>query len=173
MHGPLQYGNGLKAYVINLIICQMVALNRVQKMVKSIIGVIISEATLIKYVIRLNEALAKWEADAIEEILKYPAIHVDETSMRVDKKNHWIHVYSGGNITLKILHAKRGKEAIEHINIIPRYGGVIIHDCWSSLGIPSFSDHKLLIRDGFEPLAVLNKAIPILSGFFNDFLAFI
>lgn len=132
MHGPLQYGNGLKAYVINLIICQMVALNRVQKMVKSIIGVIISEATLIKYVIRLNEALAKWEADAIEEILKYPAINVDETSMRVDKRNHWIHVYSGGNITLKFLHAKRGKDAIEDINIIPRYGGVIIHDCWSS-----------------------------------------
>ena len=33
---------------------------------------------------------------------------------------------------LKFLHRKRGKEAIEAINIIPRYGGAIIHDCWSS-----------------------------------------
>jgi len=57
---------------------------------------------------------------------------VDETSFRVDKKNHWIHVYSSGDITLKFLHRKRGKEAIIFINIIPRYGGVIIHDCWSS-----------------------------------------
>jgi transposase len=31
LHGPLQYGNGLKAYAINQLMCQMVALNRVQK----------------------------------------------------------------------------------------------------------------------------------------------
>jgi len=61
-----------------------------------------------------------------------PVIHVDETSFRIDKKNHWIHVYSSGDLTLKFLHRKRGKEAIEFINIIPRYGGAIIHDCWSS-----------------------------------------
>jgi len=30
MPGPLQYGLGLKAYVINLMICHMVAINRVQ-----------------------------------------------------------------------------------------------------------------------------------------------
>jgi len=30
------------------------------------------------------------------------------------------------------LHKKRGKEAIESINIVPRYGGAIIHDCWAS-----------------------------------------
>ncbi len=59
-------------------------------------------------------------------------MHVDETSLRVDKKNHWIHVYSAGEITLKFLHRRRGIEAIEEINIIPRYLGTIIHDCWSS-----------------------------------------
>ena len=32
--GPLQYGKGLKAYLLNLIIVQMVALNRVQKMTR-------------------------------------------------------------------------------------------------------------------------------------------
>jgi hypothetical protein len=41
-------------------------------------------------------------------------------------------VYSSGDITLKFLHRKRGKEAMEEINIIPRYGGTIIHDCWAS-----------------------------------------
>ena len=59
-------------------------------------------------------------------------MHVGETSLRVDQKNHWIHVYAAGDITLKRLHRKRGKEAIESIDIIPRYGGVIIHDCWAS-----------------------------------------
>lgn len=35
-------------------------------------------------------------------------------------------------ITLKFVHPKRGTEAIEAIGIIPRYGGVTIHDCWAS-----------------------------------------
>jgi transposase len=131
-HGPLQYGDGLKAFVINLLVSQMVALNRVQKLVKSMIGVVITEATLLKFVLRLHQALASWEHQAIEKMLNSPAINIDETSFRVDTKNHWIHVYSSGDLTLKFLHRNRGKAAIEAINIIPRYGGAIIHDCWLS-----------------------------------------
>jgi transposase len=132
MLGPLQYGNGLKAYIISLLVCQMISLNRVQKMIKTLIGEVLSEATFLKFVFRLHQALADWEANAIEKVLLHPAMHVDETSLRVDKKNHWIHVYSAEEITLKFLHAKRGTEAIEAIDIIPQYGGIIIHDCWSS-----------------------------------------
>ena len=127
-----QYGNGLKAYIINLLVCQMISLNRVQKLIKSMIGEIIAEATLLKFVLRLYTALEQWELNAVERILKCSTINVDETSMRVDKKNHWAHVYSAEEITLKFLHEKRGLEAIEAINIIPRYSGTIIHDCWSS-----------------------------------------
>jgi transposase len=132
MPGPLQYGNGLKAYVVNLLICQMISLSRVQGLVKSIIGEIIAQSTLLKFVLRLHQALEAWETAAVEQLLKSHAMNVDETSLRVDKKNHWIHVYSAGDITLKFLHRKRGKEAIDEINIIPRYSGIIVHDCWSS-----------------------------------------
>ena len=131
-HGPLQYGDGLKAFVINLVVSQMVALNRAQKLVKSMIGVVVAEATLLKFILRLHQALAAWENQATELMLNALAINVDETSFRVDTKNYWIHVYSSGDITLKFLHRQRGKAAIETINIIPRYGGVIIHDCWAS-----------------------------------------
>jgi len=132
LHGPLQYGDGLKAFVVNLLVCQMVAMNRVQKLVKSMLGVVIAEASLLKFILRLHQALAKWELNATEQLLKAPSMHVDETALRVDKKNYWIHVYSAGEITLKRLHRRRGMDAIDSINIIPRYGGAIIHDCWSS-----------------------------------------
>jgi transposase len=132
MPGPLQYGAGMKAFTINLIICQMVALNRVQKTIRAMVGQTISEATLLKYILHLHWALASWEENAIDGLLNSAVIHVDETSLRVDKKNHWIHVYASNDITLKCLHRRRGKEAIEHINIVPRYSGVIIHDCWAS-----------------------------------------
>ena len=74
MHGPLQYGDGLKAFVINLLVCQMVALNRVQNLVKSMIGVVVSEASLLKFILRLHLALEAWEVHTIEQILQAPAI---------------------------------------------------------------------------------------------------
>lgn len=143
MTSPLQYGNGLKAYIISLLICQMISLNRVQKLIKSMIGTVIAEATFLKFILRFHLALEQWESASIEKILKSSAMNVDETSLRVDKKNHWIHVYSAGDITLKFLHSKRGKEAIEAINIIPRYSGTIIHDCWSSYLSYNHCDHGL------------------------------
>lgn len=132
MGAPLQYGNGLKAFVVHLLIGQMVAMNRVQKLVSSIIGVVIAEASLLNFVLRVHHALEGWERQAVQQLLTAPAMHVDETSLRVESKNHWIHVYSAGDITLKFLHRSRGTAAIEAINLIPRYGGAIIHDCWSS-----------------------------------------
>ena len=143
MPGSLQYGNGLKAYIINLLIAQMISLNRVQKLVKSIIGEIIAESTLLKFILRLYTALECWETDSIETILMEEAMNVDETSLRVDKKNHWIHVYSAGDITLKFLHPKRGTEAINDINIIPRYSGTLIHDFWSSYLTYDHCDHGM------------------------------
>jgi len=107
-------------------------LNRVQKQVSAMIGVVVAEASLLKFILRLHQSLEQWESKAIEKIIQLPAIHVDETSFRVEKKNYWIHVYSSGEITLKFLHRKRGKDAIVGVDIIPRYGGVIVHDCWAS-----------------------------------------
>jgi transposase-like protein len=143
MAGPLQYGEGVKAFALNLFIGQMVALNRIQKLIKTLIGIAISEATILSYVLQLHRALEKWETATVEALLKAPSLHVDETSLRVDKSNHWIHVYASGDLTLKFLHARRGKEAIEDINIIPRYGGVTIHDCWASYLSYDHCDHGL------------------------------
>jgi len=132
MPGPLQYGLGVQAFIINLLACQMVALKRAQTLLYSIIDVVISEATMLQFILRLHAALENWEVRATQKLLQEAVMHVDETSLRVDKKNYWIHVHSGGGITLKKLHRKRGKIAIEENDIIPRYKGKLIHDCWAS-----------------------------------------
>jgi transposase len=130
--GPVQYGAGIKAYVLNLLIAQMISLKRVQQMIHTLIGLAISQATILKHVLQLHRALERWEGWAIEQVLAEPVMNVDETSLRVDKKNHWIHICSAGEVTLKFVHEKRGQEAIAAIGVIPRYGGVIIHDCWAT-----------------------------------------
>ena len=130
--GPLQYGIGIRVFVLNLFLGQMIPLKRVQKLVKSLIGKAISEATILRYTLSLHKDLENWEKTQIVSLLKSPSIHCDETSMKVRGKNYWIHVYSSDDITLKFIHPKRGKEAIEAIGIIPKYGGIVIHDCWAS-----------------------------------------
>ena len=132
MQGPKQYGLGIKAYIIQMLITQMVPLKRLKKQLGTLIGEWISEATMLKYILQLYHALEKWEIQATEDLLQKLIIHVDETSLKIDKKKQRIHGYASGDITLKFLHKKRGLEAMEAINIIPRYGGVIIHDCWAS-----------------------------------------
>ena len=141
--GPLQYGPGIQAYVVHLLVAQMLSLKRVAQSMHALIGQLLSEATLLGYIAQLHQALAEWEHHAIERLLAQPAMHVDETSLRVDRKNHWIHVYSAGTLTVKRLHPKRGCEAIEAIGIIPRYGGVAIHDCWASYLSYAHCDHAL------------------------------
>jgi hypothetical protein len=143
MSGPLQYGSGIRAYALNLLIAQMLSLKRVQQSIRTLIGMAIAEATILKYVMQLHQALEVWEQSTMEQILEMPAMHVDETSLRVDRKNHWIHVCSAGDITLKFLHPKRGREAIDTIGVIPRYGGVVIHDCWASYLAYDHCDHGL------------------------------
>lgn len=143
MAGPLQYGNGLKAWLINLVIAQMIAIGRAQKMVQTLIGVVLSEHTILKYVLQLHLALENWEVSVKLKLIQSKVMHCDETSLRVNKENSWIHVYSAEDLTLKYLHPKRGHEAVDDIGIIPAYGGIIIHDCWASYFIYQNCGHAL------------------------------
>ena len=143
MPGPLQYGLGVQAFIINLLTCQMVALKRAQALVYSLIDVVISESTMLQFILRLHTALENWEIQATQKLLQEAVIHVDETSLRVEKKNYWIHVHSGCGITLKKLHRKRGILAMEENNIIPQYKGTLIHDCWASYFSYSGCGHGL------------------------------
>ena len=61
-----------------------------------------------------------------------PVLHADETSLRVERKNHWLHSYGFGNLTLQFVHPRRGRAALDELNVIPRYGGILIHDRWAS-----------------------------------------
>ena len=68
MHGPLQYGSGVKAFVIQLLVSQMLSLKRAGEMVFQLIGQSLSEATMLRFVMSLYLALADWEANAKEQL---------------------------------------------------------------------------------------------------------
>ena len=132
MDGPVQYGDGIKSAIINYMVIQMMSLQRIQEHMMGLIGRAISQAVMLKYLLHLSAALKEWEIRSIEKILKSKAINCDETGIRINKENWWLHTYGSGTITLQFLHRLRGSEAMDEIGIIPRYSGVLVHDCWSS-----------------------------------------
>ena len=128
MPGPLQYGDGIKALMIDLLVAQMLSLRQCTELVQTMTGIKMSQATCLGYIDQLNDALEPWEAAAKKHLLTGLALHVDETGIRVNKKNWWLHVTSDGFLTLKFLHSKRGREAIDSFGILRFYTGTLIHN---------------------------------------------
>ena len=120
MPGPLQYGHGTFAFTTHLLSAQMVPLRRVAQTMEARIGHGNAEATLLAWIWRLHEALAGREEHATSQLLASPILHADETSTRIDAKNHWLHSYSTGELTLSFRHPNRGRAAMDDLNIIPR-----------------------------------------------------
>ena len=151
MPGPLQYGHGIVAFATHLLSAQMLSLKRAAETLKALTGRVIAEATLLAWLTRLHEALAGWETTAVERLLTMPVLHADETGLRIEGKTHWLHSVSAGNLTVKRCHRKRGTEALRDIGIVPRYGGVLVHDRWASYFAYENCRHALcgshLLRD--------------------------
>ena len=62
----MPYGAGIRAYILNLLIAPMISLKRVQQSVQTLIGLMLSEATILKDVPQRHRALARGGQGAIE-----------------------------------------------------------------------------------------------------------
>ena len=65
-------------------------------------------------------------------MLGKPVVYADESGFRIEKKGHWLHVVCSENYTLYHVHASRGSQAINALDVLPHYEGHFMHDCWSS-----------------------------------------
>ena len=130
--GPVQYGPMIKAFTIAMLFAQMSSYSRTQVMLMELIGRTLSLATMVGFVKSLYKKLERWEEWAKSQLLAGAIMHADETGYNLNGQNAWIHVLSNDNIVLMSAHAKRGKEAIDSIGVIPKYGGILIHDFWQA-----------------------------------------
>jgi len=57
-------------------------------------------------------------------------MHADETGINIDGERHWLHCASNLSYTYFLPHERRGTEAMDSMNLIPRFTGVLCHDHW-------------------------------------------
>lgn len=128
----VQYGTRLKGLLQYLQHYQLIPLKRLQELVADLFAHTLSQGTLVNTTATCFTKLAPVERDIKAGIGNAAVIHVDETGLAQHGKRHWLHVASTPRLTFYAAHAKRGKQALNTIDILPRYQGTAVHDAWSS-----------------------------------------
>src|SRR5947209_9560896 len=97
-----------------------------------LVGCPLSRGTLVTLRKGCADELVGAEMLIKEGLRESAVLGVDETNLRVSKRQDWVHVSSTGKLTLLIHDRRRGQPAISGIDILPRYEGVCVHDGFSS-----------------------------------------
>jgi transposase len=58
-------------------------------------------------------------------------LHGDETGYYYNGQRNWLHVLCNEKFTLYMPHAKRGRQAMDEMGVLPQYTGTLVHDHWS------------------------------------------
>jgi len=132
LKGPVQYGKNLRALLAYLYDVQEGASQRIGEMCAEMFGYAVSEATVQSARQEQYQALEPFENRLVEILPQEPVLHADETSVPINKVNHWLHVLCTPMLTFFAIHLNRGKEAIDAIGIIPKFTGWLMHDFLAS-----------------------------------------
>jgi transposase len=129
---PVQYGHGLLALLVYLVVFQMLPWQRTRELLADLYGVQIGGGTLATAVERCFHGLAETAARIREALRQARVVGFDETGVRINGKLHWWHTASTPELTQYHVHAKRGREGIDAGEILPAFAGRAIHDGWAS-----------------------------------------
>lgn len=126
----VQYGKQIKAHAVYLSQYQLLPYKRIQEYFADQLVVPLSEGSLYNFNQQAFNALAEFEQISKDQLAQAYVAHADETGININGKGHWLHCTCNERWTHYAPHAKRGKEAMDEINILPRFKGILCHDHW-------------------------------------------
>lgn len=127
---PIQYGPRTKATSVYMSQFQLIPYARIVEYFKEQVGFSISPGTLYNFNKGAYDALENFEKTAKSKLIESERINVDETGVNINGKRLWLHTTCNDKWTYFSPHAKRGKEAMDEIGILPYYKGTACHDHW-------------------------------------------
>ena len=127
---PVQYGQQFQSLLVYLHHQQFLPTNRISQLCDDLFGYPVSESIIFQAAQKCHDNLDDFQHALINQLIKAPSVHADESGIRVAGKLHWLHNASTERLTFYGIHPKRGSEAINHFGIIPEFNGTLIHDFW-------------------------------------------
>ena len=138
-----QYGPVYNAVVVCLSQGNYLPYDRLAKVSGDIFQIPVSTGTLVRIVRECAKKLAIPITHIKEQLIKSSLLHCDETGVRVNKKNHWLHTAGNNQYTYLETHCNRGSAATDKIGILPAFQGTVVHDGWQAYNKYKNCDHAL------------------------------
>jgi len=132
VNAPVQYGEEVRSVAAYLLGYQLLPYERCAEAMGDLFGCHLSPGTLATRLTQCAGELIGAEMLIKEGLRKSAVVGVDETNLRVDQRQDWVHVSATDKLTLLVHDQRRGTPAIESIGILPQYKGVAVHDGFSS-----------------------------------------
>ncbi len=129
---PVQYGSKTKASAVYMSQYQLIPYQRIENYFSEQIKVSISTGSLVNFNREAYDGLERFEKMAKEKLRRSHVLHGDETGININGKRLWLHTACNDRWTYFYPHAKRGHEAMDAIDILPQFKGVLCHDHWKA-----------------------------------------
>jgi len=128
---PTQYGPRILAQMVYFNAYHFIPLERTAEIISDLYQQPVSDGTVASAVVDTARTVASVNEQVRTHLtLTDESVHFDETGARVNGQLNWLHVASTERVTYYAIHPKRGGEAIESIDILPKRTGRSIHDAW-------------------------------------------
>lgn len=125
-----QYGPHLLSVLMLLVHQQALPYKRVAGLMKDIYNVRISQATVFNATEKLALACTPFVEEIASKLNEESVVNVDESGLKVEKTNQWVHVICSKLLVHYFISKKRGSEAID--THLKDYTGTAVHDGWKS-----------------------------------------
>ena len=128
IEAPAQYGPRFRGLMIYFNNRQFIPYERLTEVSEDVFGQPLSEATVVTANQRIYQHLAPFERKVKLLLPQAALVHADESGLRVAGKLHWLHVVCTPCLTFYGVHRKRGRKAMDELDILPHCHGWMLHD---------------------------------------------
>lgn len=104
---------------------------KIQDALKRTYGLVISPATILDLTRRAADAVQSEYVAILSRIRNAPVLYIDETSIRVQGKNHWIWVFATPTDAFFVVRNSRGMRVLLEV-LTSKFNGTIVCDGWKS-----------------------------------------
>lgn len=159
---PVCYGPNATAVGVYLYAGQFLSRQRTAQALSELFGTPVSAGTVSAFAARAADRVSgSGVLERIgEAVTGAPVAHFDETGLRVAGRLHWVHSASTGRYSLISVHPKRGTEAMDAAGVLPRFGGVAVHDAWAPYDTYTGATHALCNAHLLRELAAVVEQQP-------------
>lgn len=157
---PVQYGASVLSRTLYLHLYQLLPVARTQEAMRDLFGCDISQASIQHAARSCSDKLIRCEQRIKAAIRESDVIGADETGIRINGTNAWVHVARTDTLTHLASHTHRGKAAFDAIGILNQFKGTLVRDGWFSYKQYEQCQHSLCNAHLLRDLIYIGEAEP-------------